>query len=246
MAFFLNIYFFYFINEFDDSKKYNLFRIIFAIFVFLPIQYALKAQQNIARLQLEKEQLQTENYKAQLKVLRAQIDPHFLFNSLNTLRTMVRYQHSNSEHFIMSLSDFYRQILKHNENNTLPLYEELKVLQSYLFLMKSRNEEAISINLDIDPSLYHFHLPGLALQVLLENCFKHNSMTSKKPLLIEIKNTDEFYIMVKNNIQPKIGDNDSSGYGLELLKKRYALMKVQKGVIINKTPEYFSVKLKLL
>lgn len=221
-------------------------RIIIGSIVFLTIQYALKAQHNISRLMIEKEQIQTENYKAQLKTLRSQIDPHFLFNSLNTLRTMVRHQDSNSEKFIMSLSDFYRQTLKHTENTTLKLSEELAVLQSYLFLMKSRNEEALTVDLSIDESFHQHHLPTLALQVVVENCFKHNSMSSKMPLHIEIKSTEDFYVEVTNNIQPKIGDNDSSGFGLELLKKRYSLMNIKQGIIVLKTPDRFCVKLKLI
>jgi LytS/YehU family sensor histidine kinase len=112
--------------------------------------------------------------------------------------------------------------------------------------MKNRNEEAVSVSLDIDDSLLQFHLPTLALQTVVENCFKHNSMTSKKPLHIEINNTDDFYLRVKNNIQPKIGDNTSTGYGLESLKKRYELMNIKRGVLIEETPDYFIVKLKLL
>ncbi len=231
------------------NEKFNaffFFRMLFASIIFLAIQYALKAQQNIARLQLEKEQMQTENYKVQLKALQAQIDPHFLFNSLNTLRSMVRQQHTHSEEFVMSLSDFYRQTLKHNDNSTLRLNQEMDVLKSYLFLMKSRNEEAIAVNISIDESVHQFHLPTLALQGVVENCFKHNSMTSKKPLHIEIKNTDDYYIEVTNNIQPKIGDDESSGLGLEMLSKRYELMKIQQGVIVHQTPEQFTVKLKLI
>ncbi len=159
---------------------------------------------------------------------------------------MVRQHHINSEKFIMSLSDFYRQTLKHNENTTLRVSEELEVLQSYLFLMKSRNEEAVSFSLDIDDSLLQFHLPTLALQTVVENCFKHNSMTSKNPLHIEVNHTDDQYISVTNNIQPKIGDASSSGYGLDSLRKRYELMNVERGVIIQETPDYFRVKLKFL
>ncbi len=224
---------------------YVIVRIVLPILLFLAIQSALKAQVNISTLRLEKEQMQTENYRVQLKALRTKIDPHFLFNSLNTLRSMVRQHHANSEAFIMSLSDFYRQVLKHNENTTLPISEELQVLQSYLFLMKNRNSEAVSVQLDIDRSLHHLHLPTLALQVVVENCFKHNSMTSKKPLNIEVKSTADQYIEITNNIQPKLGEQNSLGYGLDLLKKRYELMNIAQGVIVEKTPDQFLVKIKL-
>ncbi len=234
------------LQDLQNVKWSLFFRLLLAVILIAAIQYSLRAQQNIARLLLEKEQLQTENYKVQLKALRAKIDPHFLFNSMNTLRSMVRQHHVNSERFVMSLSDFYRQTLKHNEHTTLQLSEELAVLRSYLFLMKSRNEEAVYVNIDVDPGLYGRHLPTLALQVVVENCFKHNSMTSKMPLRIDVSSTKDFYIRVTNNLQPKIGKEGLSGQGLDLLRKRYELMKVDDGLVVEKMPDRFSVQLKLL
>jgi len=237
---------FFAIENGSQVKGLFVIRVGLGIILFLAIQYALKTQESISQLLLEKEQIQTENYRAQLKVLQAQIDPHFLFNSLNTLRSMVRQQHTNSEKFIMSLSDFYRQTLKHNQNTTLKLSEELVVLESYLFLMKSRNEKAIEIDLRIDEMLYEKEIPTLALQVVVENCFKHNSMSSKKPLSIQIENTEDGYILVRNNIQVKLGEEESSGYGLSFLRKRYDLMDIEAGVITQESNEEFSVKLKLI
>ncbi len=229
-----------------ELRGFNFIRILLSVILFLAIQYALKSQERISRLLLEKEQIQTENYRTQLKVLQAQIDPHFLFNSLNTLRSMVRQQHDNSEKFIMSLSDFYRQTLKHNQNTTLSLSQELAVLQSYLFLMKSRNEEATHVELNIDEALHDKQIPTLALQVVVENCFKHNSMSSKRPLSIHIETTDDLYVMVRNNIQPKLGDEESSGYGLSFLRKRYRLMDIEAGIIVEESNDEFRVKLKLI
>ena len=227
-------------------QLHPLLRLALSSILFLSIQYTLKTQQRLARLLLEKEQLQTEHYRMQLKALRANIDPHFLFNSLNTLRSMVRQQHNNSEEFIISLSDFYRSTLKHNDNTLLPLEEELAVLQSYLFVMKSRNEEAVAIHIETDNQLLGKYIPTLALQIVVENCFKHNSMTSKMPLRIDIVNTNDMYITVSNNLQPKIEPQESSGYGLDLLRKRYELMNIPEGVIVEQTPDKFNVKLKLV
>ncbi|MDA8581924.1 histidine kinase [Schleiferiaceae bacterium] len=231
---------------FDVGSDREFIRLIIPFMFFLTIQYALKSQRKVSKLLLEKEQLQTENYKSQLKTLRTQVDPHFLFNSLNTLRSMIRQQHSGSEHFVLSLSDFYRQTLKHNENTTIPLSEELKVLQSYLYLMKSRNEKAVQIKLDINESLLDHRVPSMALQTVVENCFKHNSMTSKHPLQINISSSEGNYISVCNNTQAKIGDNDTSGMGLNLLRKRYELINIEDGLIVNHTPEQFCILLKLL
>lgn len=242
----ITIAYFVYLKDIEGYKWYDTVRIFLPSILIIAVQYALRAQQNISRLQIEKEQMQTENYKAQLKAIQAKIDPHFLFNSLNTLRSMVRQQHDNSEKFIISLSDFYRQTLKYDEDTTLPLSEELTMLESYLFLMKSRNEDAVVIELDIDEKLHPFHLPTLALQLVVENCFKHNSMTSKKPLHIDIYNTEDYYIVVSNNIQPRISPQDSSGYGLKLLRKRYELMNIKQGLIIEQSPDLFTIKLKLI
>lgn len=231
---------------FDVGSDGEFVRLIIPFMFFLTIQYALKSQRKVSKLLLEKEQLQTENYKSQLKTLRTQVDPHFLFNSLNTLRSMIRQQHSGSEHFVLSLSDFYRQTLKHNENTTIPLSEELKVLQSYLYLMKSRNEKAVQIKLNIDETLLDHRVPSMALQTVVENCFKHNSMTSNHPLQINISSSEGNYISVCNNTQAKIGDNDTSGMGLNLLRKRYELINIEDGLIVNHTPEQFCIQLKLL
>lgn len=234
------------IKLFDVNNDDVIIRMLAPIVLFTTIQYALKSQKNVSLLLLEKEQLQTENYKAQLKTLRAQVDPHFLFNSLNTLRSLIRQQHSGSEQFVLSLSDFYRQTLRHNENTIIPLSEELKVLQSYLYLMKSRNEKAVQIKLNIDESLLKHQIPTMALQMVIENCFKHNSMTSKNPLLIDITSTEDFYIRICNNIQAKIGDDNLTGMGLELLRKRYELMNIKQGLIFKHTTEQFCVQLKLI
>ena len=221
-------------------------RLLFCIAAILIIQFALKAQSNIAQLNLEKEQLKKENYKTQLRALQAQVDPHFLFNSLNTLRSMIRQQHPNSEDFVVSLSGFFRQTLNYNENTTIPLREELEVLESYLFLMKSRNEKAVQISMHIDEGVKNLRLPTLALQTVVENCFKHNSMTTKHPLHIEIMSDGNQFIRVSNNKQAVISDEVPSERGLAMLRKRYELLHESQGMEVLDGDAHFQVKLKLL
>ena len=224
-----------------------LIRIIFLIFLFMTIQYGIKSQKQIDKLKIEKEQLSTENYKAQLQSLRRQIDPHFLFNSLNTLRSMVRQNHINSENFILNLSEFYRSTLNHHEKNTLALSEELSFLNSYLNLMKSRNEKSVQFDFsEIDEKYKKYGLPSFALQNVVENCFKHNSMSSNKPLQIKIVSTSDDYIEINNNIQEKLAQASTTGIGLNLLKKRYKLLGENKGVVISKFDDIFQIKLKLI
>jgi sensor histidine kinase YesM len=230
----------------QNMKWMFVFKYFIAVIPFLIIQYAFRANKKVAQLELEKQQIQTENYKVQLEALRTKADPHFLFNSLNTLRTMVRHKDPKSEQFILSLSDFYRQTLKYNEATVIKLIDEVKVLESYLFLMKNRNEDAIEININIAKELYEHQIPTLALQTVVENCFKHNMMTSKMPLYIDVSTNDNFEIEVKNNVQPRLTRYSSSGYGLENLRMRYELLNIKNGVIIEFSDSYFLVKLKLI
>lgn len=224
-----------------------LFRIVIASVLFVTIQSALRAQQAMAKLQLEKEQILTQNYKVQLQAIRARIDPHFLFNSLNTLRSMVRQNHSNSEQFVIHLSDFYRSTLKHNENSTLPLGEELKVLDAYLYVMKSRSGEAVEFEFSITQEARAKHIPSLALQIVVENCFKHNSMTTKNPLRIELRTGKEGNsILVKNNRQARMKEAEPSGRGLEMIQLRYELLNIAEGVRVKETTASYQIELKLI
>ncbi|AEL26229.1 sensor histidine kinase [Cyclobacterium marinum] len=223
-----------------------LIKMVSASILFLVIQYALKANQSLMHLKLKEEKLQTENYKVQLEALRAKIDPHFLFNSLNTLRSMVRQQEPKSEQFVLSLSDFYRETLRFNDASVLKLYEEIKVLESYLFLMKNRNESALQLNINITKKYFEHQIPTLALQSIIENCFKHNLMTSKQPLKIEVKSLSDLRISISNNVQLKLSSQVQTGLGLSNLKKRYELLGVNNGVEVLQNEKVFTVKLKLL
>lgn len=216
-----------------------------ASILFLIIQYALQAAKAISQLTLEKEQIQSENYRVQLQELRSKVDPHFLFNSMNTLRTMIRNKHLQSEDFVMNLSAFYRQTLKLNNSSTINLREEVEILKSYLFLMQIRNEGKVEIDINIDDTCNKYEIAALSLQIVAENCFKHNQASVACPLKIVIQ-SEEGYLSIRNNIQPKFSKSETSGYGLQNIRKRYELLGVREGIIVNETPTFFEVKLKLI
>lgn len=239
----------YFVGFKDDLgfESRELFRMAFLVIIFLIVQYALESQQKIKVLELEKEQLAKEGYKSKLQSLRNQMDPHFLFNSLNTLRSMIRQNNVSSEDFVLSLGDYYRSTLNLNERNTQALSEELSFLESYLRLMKYRNEKAVTFHMDEIDSKYNlYQLPTLALQNVIENIFKHNAMSAKKPIQITIKTTTEGFLEVRNNIQEKLMKPNNSGKGLQLLMERYRLLGIENGVIVSKTATDFEVILKLV
>lgn len=220
-------------------------KLFFAAVLFFIIQYALKANESISKLQLEKEQILIENYKVQLQELRTKVDPHFLFNSFNTLRTMIRNQHPSSEQFVMSLSNFYRLTLSLNKTSTTSLKDEIDVLKSYFFLMQTRNEGAIKVSINIDENLLQKQIPTLSLQIIAENCFKHNRISSSKPLEINIY-TENHCILIRNSRLPKLTVGKVSGFGLENISQRYALLKISDGIVSTSDDDIFEVKLKLI
>lgn len=230
-----------------DFKLMFVFKYFLAVIPFLIIQYGFRAAKKVAQLELEKQQIRTENYKVQLDALRSKVEPHFLFNSLNTLRTMIRHGNPKSEQFVLSLSDFYRQTLKYNETTLMKLEDEVKVLESYLFLMKNRNENAVQVEISIPEEYCERLIPTLALQTVIENCFKHNMATSKKPLKIKVEGAEDFRIQVSNNLQKKwISGMTATGYGLENLRKRYEIIGGTDGVEVLPGEDRFVVRLKLL
>lgn len=223
-----------------------VFKVLSAAVLILIIQYALNASASIARLQIEKEQLLAEKYKVQLQELRTRVDPHFLFNTLNTLRSMIRKGHPQSEKFVMNLSGFYRQTLQFNESHTVSLKEELNVLQSYLFLMQTRNEGAIVIDSTIDERWMGYSLPAMSLQVTMENCFKHNRLSATEPLQVTVFSTEEGCIVVRNVLLPKLASVEKSGYGLLNVARIYELLGMADGLTVHQTTEFFEVTLKLI
>jgi LytS/YehU family sensor histidine kinase len=220
-------------------------RIIIAPAIFITIQKSLKSAKTVEKLKSENLSLKTEKYKAELDQLRKQVNPHFLFNSLSTLRTMIRNSDPNSERFLKNLSSFYRQILQKHDQDYISLEEELKFLDAYIYLMKVRHENALKFKIEINPHSHQYSIPIFALQLLIENCIKHNVVSSNKPLEIHIFQKDQVTITVSNNYQPKHESNQSSGLGLSNLLERYNLMGIDNGLIIDNTDNHYSVTLKL-
>jgi len=174
--------------------------------------------------------LQTELSQIKFEVLKSQINPHFMFNSLNVLSGLINKDVKKAQQFIDEFSMIYRYVLETIEQPVATLGKELEFMRSYLFLQQIRYGENLIYSVNIKADLMEMFLPPLTLQVVLENAMKHNIVNESKPLHIEI--TDEaFTLIVKNNIQPKISKGISTGLGLKNIIKRYAL-------ISNLEPEF--------
>lgn len=199
--------------------------------------------QQALRLQQKAAVLQAENDTARYTALQNQLNPHFLFNSLNTLIAEIEYNPANAVHFTKHLSCVYRYVLQSQDKTLVSLGEELEFIRSYLFLHEVRLGNCLTCRNEVSATNTEKMLPPLTLQLLVENVIKHNSITPGKPMLLTIR-TEDGYLSVSNPVHPKKSIT-SSGIGLANLAKRYELM-CGKEIIIQHTNEQFTVKVPLL
>ena len=192
--------------------------------VVLGLLLANRSTQKALRLQQRAAVLQAENDTARYTALQNQLNPHFLFNSLNTLIAEIEYNPKNAVHFTKHLSSVYRYVLQSQDKTLVTLGEELEFIRSYLFLHEVRLGNCLTCQNNVPAEYAEKMLPPLTLQLLVENVIKHNSITPGKPMVITIRIEDE-YLSVSNPIHPK-KSVASSGIGLENLAKRCELMKV--------------------
>jgi sensor histidine kinase YesM len=188
------------------------------------------------------EHLKQENLQARLNSLKQQISPHFLFNSLNTLKSVANEEHVKE--YVVQLSLVYRYLLNYNDNNLATVKEELAFINAYSFILKERFEDGFGMQINIDDNIRELHIPPLSLQILIENAVKHNVASLSKPLNITISN-DNGYIIVGNNLQHKFSSEESTGKGLINISDRYRLL-AQKTIDIKEEGGHFIVKLPLL
>lgn len=208
------------------------------------INQNLKSQ----KIMVENQQLKTENLKNQYETLKNQLNPHMLFNSLNTLYALVRENPDKAQDYISQLSKVMRYTLKQDsdiERSTISLQEELNFINSYIYLLKMRFEENISFVFDIDNSLLMKKIPRMAIQLLVENAVKHNEISNRNPLHITIRTIGDETLEVANNLQPRRGTTTSTGIGLNNLRKRYRLLFNKDIEIQEKENNIFSVKIPL-
>ena len=192
----------------------------------------------------EREQkLREENLKYQYRTLKTQVNPHFLFNSLNTLSEIVYIDAKKADNYIQQLSGIYRYILDNEEIDLIPLDKEIEFVAQYFDLQKERDEDKIQLEIDFE-NADKFKIVPISLQILVENALKHNVISEEKPLKIHI-NCDNSYISISNNIQRKSVLSNSSGLGLPNLKERIKLI-TGKELIINQENNQFIVRLPLV
>jgi sensor histidine kinase YesM len=189
---------------------------------------------------LKQEELKRAHLTLQYQSLKTQIRPHFLFNSLSSLVTLIEKDTRKATQFVHKLSDVYRYVLDQSENELVPMAEEVKFLKDYLFLQQIRygNSLRIEFDLSVDNS---WMLVPLSLQMMVENAIKHNEVSSEHPLVIQISQTDS-HVVIKNRIRSKPVMEESHGTGIENLRKRIAYF-TDALFSIQKEGDYFTVRL---
>lgn len=192
----------------------------------------------------ELERFKKENAEFRFEALRSQLNPHFLFNSLNTLSSLVSENKDNAQDFIRQLADVYRYILDTKDNDITTLKDELEFANSFINLSKLRFGENLNVNININKEHYSKLIAPLTIQLLVENAIKHNIVSRNKPLTIDIY-TEENDLIVKNNLQPKPTKEKSNKLGLRNISNRYDYISDRKIKIIS-SPDIFMVKIPLI
>ncbi len=191
------------------------------------------------------EQLKSQQIKTQFEVLQNQMSPHFLFNSLNTLTTLIAEDQNIAIKFTEQLSEVYRYILQNKEKELVTIEEEVAFAKAYFYLLKMRYPENLSLDFNVDEKYHAKHIAPLTLQMLIENAIKHNIVSKAHPLHIDVYVENDQSIVVKNNLQPKKSLEGSTRTGLENIKKRYQLLG-QSNIDIITTAKNFMVAIPLI
>lgn len=196
-------------------------------------------------IEMENEKLKNENLTWQYNTLVNQVNPHFLFNSLNSLSMLVReHKSEDALTYIGRMSDTYRYIIEEGKVERTTVASELSFLDAYRYMLEVRYAGKLHIELNVDSDYDDYELPPLSIQPLIENAVKHNTITSSKPLTISIRG-EEDYIVVSNPIQPKLQSEESTGIGLANLSSRYELI-VDRKVEVSNDGKEFRVRLPLI
>ena len=233
------------VNEFLASESianyyFGLSVALIVVLIFHVVYFYSKDQKK----KVKESQIVAKTESAKFESLKNQLDPHFLFNSLNVLTSLIGESPYQAEKFTTKLSKVYRYVLEQKDKDLISLTDELAFARSYMQLLQMRFEDAVSYNIPDKVSQEESKIVPLSLQLLLENAVKHNVITSEQPLRIKIYE-ENGYLVVENNINPKASLEKSTKVGLSNIKQRYELV-TDRQVVIEDLNKVFKVKLPLL
>ncbi|MDX9941733.1 MAG: histidine kinase [Bacteroidales bacterium] len=233
----------------EAPQKVSIIRPLFStVFINLFVVFILELvmlREKKAKIELENARLRIEHAEAINQQLRQHIHPHFLFNSMSVLKSLINKNPGLAEEYIIKLSDFLRVSISANEANVVKLSDEYKLCLDYIEMQKIRFGEALHFAFHIpEGRLVSGYVPGFSLQVLLENAIKHNVLTEDMPLHIVVE-CRQGWLSVSNNIQKKLSSEQTTKLGLANLSDRYRILTGDR-IVVEETEEQFTVKVKVL
>jgi len=217
---------------------------IFCTITIIAIYESIYFMHELRHSVQETENLKRESLAAQLNALRTQVNPHFLFNNLNTLCSLIPDDPKQAVDFVQQLSKVYRHILEVKDEKSIPLKDELEVLKAYAFLLKTRFGNNLEIDINVAAEKMQKKIVPLSLQLLMENAIKHNIVSADKPLKIDVYAANGS-LVVSNNMQKKNQLHESTGIGLDNIRNRYKLLS-DKVVEVTENGNNFTVSIPLL
>ena len=194
---------------------------------------------------LRAEEFRRMSAQAELQAIKNQVNPHFLFNNLNVLSSLVMQNNTDANRFIEEFSKVYRYILKNQEKEVIELATELHYIDHYIFLLQKRFPEGLKVDIAIPGKYSRYLIIPAALQMLIENAIKHNIVSRLRPLHIDISVNSTDTIFVSNNLQPKQTSEKSTGIGLQNIIKRYSYV-CERSVVIQHEDDFYRVGLPLI
>jgi two-component system, LytTR family, sensor kinase len=238
------------VTAFNQLGYAQIFRSLFSFSLFLQftlffgIYEALYYYARFSHSEKEKNKLEKEKLWAQLENLNQQVPPHFLFNTLNSLSSLITENPQEADRFLNEMTKVYRYLLDNNKYELVTLQAEIKFINSFYQLLKLRYGKGIELTCQIPPHYDNYQLPPLTLQLLVENAVKHNITSRSQPLQIEITVTGDERLIIKNNLQRKANKPVSHQIGLKNIALKYELMQ-QGEIIVKEEQGYFIVSLPL-
>lgn len=207
--------------------------------IYASVAFFIQWKENLLRTQA----LEKANLEARYDTLRNQVNPHFLFNSLNTLLMLVK-ENPVASRYVESISEIMRYMLQSRDKEVVLLRDELKIARDYVFIQQSRFGDKLNVEFDVPEKYYHYAIPPLALQMLLENALKHNVVSKENPLSVKAYVLENLYLVIENTIKTKIDKDPSTGVGLDNIQNRY-LHLTGKNIVVKQENGKFIVMLPL-
>jgi hypothetical protein len=228
----------------NNSLLIELLTVLLATVIGFSFQIGIELAESGRSLTQENQALKQEQLQARYDSLKQQLSPHFLFNSLSTLSGLIYDEPAAAEQFLDEMAQVYRYLLRHGEQVAVPLREEMAFVRSYTYLLQMRFGDALALKIDLPEAALDRQLPPLALQLLVENAVKHNTVSVRRPLVITIELAAPDQLRVCNPRYPRLSAEASSGTGLRNLTNRIRLLN-QQHLLVEQSDHEFCVMLPL-